>query len=339
MMKVTVVLLEGSLPSTAVAPVEILGSAGVLWNRLREEPEDRGFEVETASLGGGRTDTSVGLSLPAARTLDEVADTDLILLSSGTSDLDLELERHAPLLPWLRDWRERGAGIGAVCTSAALLAEAGLLDGRPATTHWAVVDRCRQRYPRVHWQPERAVTEADGIYCSGGVYNAIDLSLYLVEKYCGHRVAMQTAKALLLQTPRTWQVGYAAEPPQTTHDDALVRRAQEWLFEHFAEDVRVEELASRVASSPRNLSRRFKAATGESPIRYLQRLRINAARHLLENDLKTVREVSRAVGYRDLSFFRRLFKRHTGQAPQKYRERFGTTLPESLAVGERSPQV
>lgn len=339
MMKVTVVLLEGGLPSTAIAPVEILSSAGVLWNDLRGEAEDRRFRVQTASLDGGSTGTPVPLSLPASRSIDDIEETDLIIVASGSSDFDLELERHARLVPWIREWREQGAAIGAVCSSVVFLAEAGLLDGRPATTHWAVVDGCRRRYPRVHWQPERAVTESDRIFCSGGIYSSIDLSLYLVERYCGHRVAMQTAKALLLQTPRTWQVGFETEPPRMDHDDSQVRDAQEWMFDHFAEDVRVEELASRVGSSPRNFARRFKAATGETPIRYLQRLRINAARHLLENDLKTVRQVSRAVGYRDASFFRRLFKRHTGEAPQKYRERFGTSLPESLAVGERTPHA
>lgn len=339
MMKVTVVLLEGGLPSTAVAPVEILGSAGVLWNKLRGEAEERRFDVETASLDGGSPVTPVQISLPAGRSIEDVEETDLVILASSSTDFDLELQRHAPLLPWLREWRDRGAAIAAVCSSVMFLAEAGLLDGRPATTHWAVVDRCRRRYPGVHWKPERAVTESDRIFCSGGVYSSIDLSLYLVERYCGHRVAMQTAKALVLQTPRTWQVGFAAEPPRMNHDDPQVREAQEWMFDHFAEDVRVDDLAARVGSSPRNFARRFKAATGEPPIRYLQRLRVNAARHLLENDMKTVRKVSRAVGYRDVSYFRRLFKRHTGEAPQKYRERFGTSLPESLAVGERTPHA
>lgn len=336
MMNVTVVLLDGGLPSTAIAPLEILGSAGVLWNELRGEAGDRRFDVQTASLDGESTATSVSVSLPAERALDEVEAADLIVISSGTSDLAVELERNARLLPWLRRWRERGSAIAGICTSVPLLAEVGFLDGRPATTHWAVVNQCRRRYPRVQWQPERSMTESDGIFCSGGAYSAIDLSLYLVEKYCGHRVAMQTAKALALQTPRTWQVGFAAEPPEITHDDEQIRQAQEWLFDNFGKEIRVEELASHVSMSSRNFSRRFKAATGETPIRYLQRLRINAARHLLENDLKTVRQVSRAVGYQDLSFFRRLFKRHTGEAPRTYRERFGTSLPESLAVGQRT---
>lgn len=336
MMRVTVVLLEGSLPSTALVPLEILGSAGVLWEGLHGEGGDRRFQVETASLDGGSTATSVSLPLPATRAIHQVESADLVVLSSGITEIEAQLRRNAELLPWLRGLRARGSAVAGICSSVPLLAEAGLLDGRPATTHWAVVNECRRRYPEVQWQPERAVTEADGVFCSGGAYTAIDLSLYLVEKYCGHRIAMQTARSLVLRTPRAWQAGYATEPPAVHHDDAQIRRAQEWLFANFGGEVRVEELAVRVGMSPRNFARRFKAATGETPIRYLQRLRINAARHLLENDLKTVRQVSRAVGYEDLSFFRWLFKRHTGEAPRRYRERFGTSLPDSLAVGQRT---
>lgn len=336
---VTVVLLPGGLPSTAVTPVEILGSAGVLWNELRgDEPAPR-FEVTTASAGGDPVDTPVALSLPVERSIEEVESTDLVVLASGSGDLDTDLESGAHVIPWLHSRREDGSAIAAVCSGVPLVAEAGLLDDRPATTHWAMAEECRRRYPTVRWYPERAVTEADGVFCSGGVYSAIDLSLYLVERYCGHAIAMQTARALLLQTPRTWQAGYTATPPKITHEDERIRAAQEWLFDHFGEDVRLEELASRVNMSSRNFSRRFKAATGESPIRYLQRLRINAARHLLENELKTVRRVSREVGYEDLSFFRRLFKRHTGKSPRQYRERFGSSLPRSVAVEGRTPQT
>ena len=132
-------------------------------------------------------------------------------------------------------------------------------------------------------------------------------------------------------------MGYAAEPPASEHDDVPIQRAQEWLFRHFTEDVRIDTLATRVGMSPRNFARRFKAATGETPIRYLHRLRINAARHLLENDLQSVFQVSRAVGYEDLAFFRRLFKRQAGVSPTRYRERFGVKTDGAVAHAGRAP--
>lgn len=338
MIDTTVVLLEAGLPSTAVAPIEILSTAGVLWNELRGEEADRRFRVRTASLDGGPVGVAVPLTLEPDGAIGEM-EQDLVVVSAGSGDLEAELERNGALVTWLRDQRERGVLIAGICTGVPLLAEAGLLDGGSATTHWAVVDACRRRYRNVRWEPERSVTERDGVFTSGGVYSAIDMGLYLVEKYCGHRIAMETAKALVLQTPRTWQVGYATEPPEITHEDEQIADAQEWLFRHFSEEIQVESLASQVGMSPRNFARRFKAATGDTPIRYLQRLRINAARHLLEDDTKSVREVGRAVGYGDISFFRRLFRRFTGEPPQKYRERFSTRPPRTLAISERSPHA
>jgi len=194
---------------------------------------------------------------------------------------------------------------------------------RPATTHWAVVDQARALYPNVHWKADRFVTESENVFCGGGLYASIDLSLYLVEHYCGHEVAVQTAKALLLETPRIWQSTYAAQPPRSGHDDEAIQRAQAWLFEHFRKPIDLEALASKAGMSTRNFARRFKAATGEAPLAYIHRLRIDSARHYLENAQRSVREISSAVGYEDLAFFRNLFRRHTGTSPREYRARFG----------------
>jgi transcriptional regulator GlxA family with amidase domain len=204
-----------------------------------------------------------------------------------------------------------------------LLADAGLLDDRPATTHWAMIDAFRQRYPRVDWQPERFVTESGRVFCGGGVYAAIDLSLYLVEKYCGHRVAVETAKALLLETPRIWQSGYGTAPPRSQHDDEGIQKAQAWLMRNFRHEVQVADLAARVGMSPRTFARRFTAAAGETPLAYLHRMRIDAAKRLLETRPKSIADVSREVGYEDVGFFRTLFRRFTGAPPRAYRSRFG----------------
>lgn len=337
MIDVTVILVQGGMPSTAVAPLEVFSTAGVLWNQMRGEAQTPYFRVRTASQDGRAVRTGVNLRLEPSCSLDGVESTDVVIVSAVGADIDSACPANAPLYPWLRGQYERGAAIAGVCAGAALVAEAGLLDGRPATTHWGVAEACRRRYPAVHWQPERFITEADRVLCSGGVYASVDLSLYLVEKFCGHRVAMQTARGLLLETPRTWQIGYAAEPPEAMHDDTRIRKAQDWLFRHFTGPVRIEALAALAGMSARTFARRFKIATGKTPVSYLHRLRINAARHLLENDLKTIHEISRAVGYDDLAFFRRLFKRYTGASPREYRDRFGVRPPENVALDGRSP--
>ncbi len=170
--------------------------------------------------------------------------------------------------------------------------------------------------------------------CGGGVYGSIDLSLYLVEHFCGHEVAVQTAKALLLDTPRIWQAAYAGQPPRSAHDDEPIQRAQSWLFGHFREEVDLDRLAAQVGMSPRNFARRFKAATATAPLAYLHRLRIDAARHELESAHRSVEEISLSVGYQDIPFFRQLFRRHTGTSPRDYRARFG---PRARNTGAGRP--
>jgi transcriptional regulator GlxA family with amidase domain len=174
------------------------------------------------------------------------------------------------------------------------------------------------------------VTESENIFCGGGLYASIDLSLYLVERYCGHEVAVQTAKSLLLQSPRIWQSAYAAQPPRSAHDDEPIQRAQKWLLSHFRESLDFDAVAVKVGMSPRNFARRFKTATGETPLAYLHRLRIDTAKHYLESAHRSVQEISQEIGYEDVAFFRQLFRRHTGTTPREYRARFG---PRSSKTG------
>jgi transcriptional regulator GlxA family with amidase domain len=322
---VTVVLLEKAMPSTSVAPIEIFGAAGVLWQEFHGLPPAPRFRVRSVSLDGRPTRFVVPVSLRPQGGLASVRHTDLIVIAAAGADLDDALRTNAAILPWLRRWYARGARIAGICSGTSIVAASGLLDGKPATTHWALVDQYRQRFPRVKWQPERFVTESGRLFCGGGMYSSIDLSLYLVEKFCGHEIAVQTAKALLLETPRIWQSGYGAAPPRSAHDDEGIQKAQAWLFRNFKEETRVEELARRVGMSPRTFARRFTAATSETPLNYLHRLRIDAARQLLEGGTRSVAEVGTSVGYQDQAFFRRLFKRHTGQAPRAYRDRFAPT--------------
>jgi transcriptional regulator GlxA family with amidase domain len=320
--EVTVVLLEGGYASTAIAPIEVFYSAGVLWNWLNDEPSRPRFRVTIASPGGRTVKTLCNLGLKPGCAIEEIERTDIVMISASGFDMQQKIMRKTALIPWLRRMHERGACLAAVCSGAAFVAETGLMDGREATTHWGVVDALRDRYPKVKWKPEHFVTEDGRICCSGGVYGSLDLSLYLVEKFCGHEVALQCAKSLLVGLPRTSQAGYSVMPVSRQHSDKRIRNAEEHLVAHFREEVPIEELAKRSAMSPRNFMRRFKAATGRLPGEYLQLMRICAARELLENDTLSVQEVSAKVGYADLSFFRALFKRHTGMTPADYRTRF-----------------
>jgi transcriptional regulator GlxA family with amidase domain len=319
---VTVLLLDAGYASTAVAPIEVFHAAGVLWNFLHGEPEQPRFRVRTASIDGSEVGGLYPLRLTPQGSIRDIKHTDIIILPASSCDVQ---ERNLrPLLPWLRKWYGRGAYIAGICSGVAFLAEAGLLDGKRATTHWAVVERLRQRYPQVLWRPEQFVTEDGRMFCSGGVYASIDVSLYLVEKFCGHEIALKTAKSLLVSMPRGRQTGYSVLPLSRPHEDEPVRKAEEYLQQNFDRDLSIDRLATRIGMSPRNFIRRFKAATGRLPGAYVQALRIAAAKELLERGTASIQTVCTKTGYGDLAFFRGLFKRHTGMTPSEYRSHFAS---------------
>ncbi len=323
MKDVTILFLEDTLSSTAVGPMEVFRHAGTLWNMLTGTRQCPRFRVTTASIDGRAVRCDGPIHVRPEAAIDDIRNTDLIFIPTTGLSLDDVVERNAPVVPWLRRWQKRGAAIASVCSGVGLVAATGMLDGKRATTHWGLADIFRQKYPQVKWMPELMVTEDRGFYCGGGVNAALDLSLYLVEKFCGHEVAMQSAKAMLIETPRAWQAGFGIVPLKTEHSDDAIATAQEWLHENFHRTFPLDAPAKRVAMSLRNFVRRFKRATGDSPLIYLQKLRVAAAKRLLESDHRTVQEVSDAVGYQDVAFFRQLFERHTGVPPSAYREKFG----------------
>ena len=323
MTHVTILFLDEMFPSTAIGPMEVFRHAGELWNVLTGQQSSPRFQVTTASIDGKAVDCDVSIQIRPTAALKDVSKTDLIFIPSTGISLDDVAERNAPVIPWLKRWHKRGAAIASVCSGVGLVAVTGLLDGKRGTTHWGLAEQFRQKYPKVKWMPELMVTEDRGLYCGGGVNASLDLSLHLVEHFCGHDVAMQSAKALLIETPRAWQAGFAVVPLKTEHSDETISSAQEWLHQNFHRTFSLEAPARRVGMSLRNFIRRFKHATGDSPLIYLQKLRIAAAKRLLESDHRTMQEISDAVGYQDVAFFRQLFERHTGASPSAYRQRFG----------------
>lgn len=332
MIDVTILYSPDGSAASSIGPLEVFYSAGTRWNLcVSAVPEPR-FAITTVSIDGNAVVGGAGVRLVPDKALSAVTNTDLVLIPSGGTDIDLMLEANAPTIAWIRELHAKGTLIAGVCTGVAILAEAGLLDGRRATTHWAVADDYRKRFPKVDWQPQLCVTEDRGVLCGGGVYASIDLALYIVQKLCGRDIAMGCAKALVVQMPRTYQTSFAVLPIGRDHADAAIRRAEDWLHNHFPDEIDLDRLAEDLALTPRTFLRRFKAATGETPLAYLQRLRTDAAKPMLEDDRMTIQEVSLAVGYEDVAFFRDLFKRHAGLPPGAYRERYGQSTAASVGA-------
>jgi transcriptional regulator GlxA family with amidase domain len=326
MKEITILLLDQMFSSTAIGPMEVFRHAGSLWNILTGAKLAPGFRVTTASADGRPVRCDGDIRIEPNVALKSIGKTDLIFVPTTGLSVDDVVERNAPIVPWLKRRSGLGVAIASVCSGVGLVAAAGLLDGKRATTHWGLAERFREKYPKVKWMPELMVTEDRGFYCGGGVNASLDLSIYLVERFCGHEIAVQTAKALLIETPRTWQSGFAIVPLKTDHSDDAIASAQEWMHKNFVKTFSLEEPARRVGMSLRNFVRRFKQATGDSPLIYLQKLRVAAAKRMLESNHKSMQEISDAVGYQDAAFFRALFQRHTGVSPSAYRDRFGLEM-------------
>lgn len=330
MLDVTVLLVDGGHASTALAPLEVFRDAGRLWNALQGRPAEPRFRVRTASPGRRAVRPDGPFSILPDEALEDVSSTDLVFVPSTGLDLDAALAAHAELIPFVRAAHARGALVAGVCSGVGLLAAAGILDGRRATTHWGLADRYRLRFPDVRWQPDQLVTDDAGVCCGGGVHASTDLALYVVEKLCGRAVALECARSLVVDMPRACQAGFSVLPIGQRHADVAISLAEEWIHAHCREPVRFEALAQRLGMSSRNFIRRFKAATGLKPVEYLQKLRIRAARHYLEAGDARIEEIGDLVGYDDAAFFRRLFKRETGLTPSSYRKRFASASSPSV---------
>lgn len=323
--RVTVLVLDGASLSSLAAAVDVFGGAGVTWNQIHGRPEEPRFRVELVTADGRPAVCSSGVVVTPHRAIKDVSETDLVVISALTGIPESPVVWRA--VRWLRKQHDRGAQIAAPCTAAFVLAETGLLDGRRASTHWAQVAEFRDRFPRVKLAPDRIVVDEGDLYCSGGGTSTFDLCLYVVAKKCGREVAQGCAKALVHDAHRQSQAPYAALGFERRHRDDQIATAQRHLQREYRSAPSIPQLAKRVGMSQRSFERKFKAATGDTPLEYLQRVRVERAKHLLEDSSATFGQIASEVGYEDPSSFRRLFIRRTGLSPSVYRSRFAMRVP------------
>lgn len=230
--------------------------------------------------------------------------------------------KEQTLVNWVQDHHRRGALICSICAGAFPLAASGLLDGRQATTHWALASDFSNRFPQVQLQAERLLIDDGDIITAGGLMAWTDLGLRLIARFLGPALMLQVARFFLIDTGERAQSFYSSFSPNLTHGDDAILRAQHWVQKRFADQVSVIDMARNARLEPRTFGRRFQSATNLSPSEYLQQLRIAKARERLELSQASIETIARDVGYMDISAFRRMFHKVVGLSPGEYRKRF-----------------
>jgi transcriptional regulator GlxA family with amidase domain len=260
--------------------------------------------------------------------IKEVKRTDLIIIPAISWDFQQSIAANLDLIPWIIDQYRKGAEIASMCVGGVLLASTGLLNGRSCSTHWMAADNFRKMFPEVKLVTEKIITDEHGIYTNGGAFSFVNLLLYLIEKYCGREMAIFCAKVFEVDIDRNSQSVFTMFSGLKDHQDEDIKQAQLFIETHLAEKISMEALASRLGIGRRNFDRRFIRATFNTPMEYLQRVKIEAAKKALETSRLTINEVMYSVGYSNLKAFRKVFKKLTGVSPIDYRNKYNKEAVE-----------
>jgi transcriptional regulator GlxA family with amidase domain len=251
-----------------------------------------------------------------------VPQTNLIIIPSLNHNYKEAIADNRELIDWIAWQYKQGAEVATICTGAFLLAASGLLAGKSCSTHWSAADEFRTMFADVDLRLDQFITDEHGIYTNGGAYSFLNLILYLVEKYYDRKTALYCAKVFQIDISRNTQSDFIIFAGQKTHGDEIVKQAQTFIEQTLDEKISVEQLSSRFAVGRRNFDRRFVKATGNTPLEYAQRVKVEAAKSALENTRKTVNEVMYDVGYADVKAFREVFRKITGLSPMEYRRKY-----------------
>jgi transcriptional regulator GlxA family with amidase domain len=324
--RISLVALERCFASNIVGTVDLLSSANLIGAR-RNPPLEATFEWQVLSIDGRPVRASNGYPIAVDRALEKALNAKVVIVPALSIEeparLSERLESYRPLWPWLKAQHQRGAIIAGICSGSFALAECGLLDGKPATTTWWLASLFEKRYPRVALDPYSMLTDGGRVICSGTGMSHLDLALYLIEKFGSKELARLCAKYVVLDSRRRSQAPYTILHHLRT-DDRLLVEAERWMKANLSKGIGIEDLAAHLAVSPRTLARRFKEGTGDSPQAFLQKMRLEASKALLENTNLRIDQILDRVGYCDDSAFRRLFKKHTTLSPREFRRRFGS---------------
>jgi len=306
--------------SSIVGAYKIFTKANAFWQQA--QAGEGLFRIELAGIS---KEVAFYEGLFAVRPhthISSIKKTDLIIIPSLNHNYEKAVQDNKELIDWIEKQYKEGAEVASICTGAFMLAASGLLDGKSCSTHWTATDQFRAMFPKVNLQADKLITDENGIYTNGGAYSFLNLILYLVEKYFDRQTAIFCSKVFQIELDRNSQSAFSIFTGQKSHDDEMVQQAQAYIESNLHEKISVEHLSSRLAVGRRNFDRRFIKATGNTPVEYAQRVKIESAKKAMETSRKTINEIMYEVGYSDVKAFREVFRKITGMSPLAYRAKY-----------------
>jgi transcriptional regulator GlxA family with amidase domain len=294
--------------------------------RLNKLPEDR-YKLDLVGLSKDPVLYQGLFSVQPTASIHEIPRTDLIIVSPISGDLEKEIDNNLAFVKWIRNQRiENDSEIASLCKGAFLLAETGLLNGKSCATHWTAHEQFQRRYPAVTLMPEKIICEDSGIYSSGGAYSILNFTLYLIERYFGRETAIWCSKVSEIEFDRVSQSEFMIFSGQKEHTDEPIKKAQLYIENNHQQKLNIDEIAQMVNLNGRSFLRRFKKATANTPLEYIQRVKIEAAKKKLESTAETILEVMYGVGYIDEKAFRATFRKYSGLSPREYRNKYNREM-------------
>lgn len=317
------------IPKGQYSIVNIAGTFQILnWanDRYAQQTRKRFFAIDLVGFDQPSKDTNGFYSIMPSKTIEQVTKTDLIIVPAVHEDHKKAIEMNREALQWLKKLHRAGTEIAAFCIGTYLLAATGLLNGKSCSTHWGEAVQLQEMFPEIKVQSEKIITDCEGLYTCGGAYAFTNLAVYLIEKYGGRELAIMTAKAFMVDMNKNDQSPFMIFIGQKNHDDTLVKEIQQKIEQDYDQKLNVASLAQEKATNRRTLERRFRAATGNSVIEYLQRVRVESAKKVLEKEISNVTDAMLQAGYNNMKAFREVFKKYVGISPAEYRKRFSESV-------------
>ncbi len=319
MVHISILIPENAIMASIVDPRTIFCGVNTF---LEAQGKPAIFDVQFVGFNKAVKLEGNAFSVHTDLLLKDVKKTDLIIIPAINPDFGASIKENKTFIPWIISQYKNGAEVASLCVGAFLLAATGLLNGKECSSHWLYASQFREMFPEVTLVDGRIVTEQNGLYSSGGATSYWTLLLHLIEKHAGREMAIQASKIYALEIDRKTQSPFIMFNGQKQHEDESIKLAQEFIEQHVTKRISVEELAEKFAIGKRHFERRFKKATNNTPIEYIQRVKIEAAKKQLEISNKNINEVMYFVGYADTKAFRTTFKKFTGLTPINYRSKY-----------------